>query len=413
MTRSFTSRAIATATEATLTTTTAASALIGAYLAVLTVAGARRIPLSQPAGTCSTRFAILVPAHDEELVIADALQSFHDLDYDHDRFAVHVVADNCTDRTADVVRANGWTVHERHAPESPGKGPALNWLFDRLDIDGAFDVAIVVDADSIVAPGFLHALDRAFLAGAQVAQGHYGVREPSESTSAAMRFAALACRHHVRALGRCRLGASAGLYGNGMAFRRDVLRRHRWTGHLVEDAELQMELLLGDATRVVYVPSARLEAEMPGSFEAATSQNARWEAGRVDVAKRYVPALARRALRPQSGRRVAYVDAIADHLVPPLSVVVLLQTCTLVADTVGVVTGSRPARIRFVIDALAGGCVIAHVLSSLWSVRAPRAVYSSLTRVPGALAWKTRVWLKALSPAADVSWERTRRNAEE
>ena len=111
-----------------------------------------------------------------------------------------------------------------------------------------------------------------------------------------------------------------------MAFRRDVLSRQQWSGHLVEDAEFQLGLLLRDGIRVTYVPAARLEAEMPNSLDAAASQNARWERGRSELVRRFGRALVGRAALGGPAPRVVYADAVADLLLPPLSVAAVLQT---------------------------------------------------------------------------------------
>ena len=121
-------------------------------------------------------------------------------------------------------------------------------------------------------------------------QGQYRVRDPGASTAAALRSAALALRHHLRPLGRTALGGSCGLFGNGMAFRAEVLRARAWTDHLTEDIELQMELLL-EGVLVAYAPDAVVEAEMPTTLEGARTQNERWERGRIELARRYVPRL--------------------------------------------------------------------------------------------------------------------------
>ena len=395
-------------------TLTAVNLSFGAYLGLLTLAGVRR-PGVPPPGNRATRFVILVPAHNEATIIADALRSFKALDYPSGNYAVHVVADNCVDATAAIVREHGWHVHERHDLEAAGKGPALNWLFDRIDAALEFDVVVVVDADTTLDPGFLDAMDRAFCSGATVAQGFYSVRNPGESTPTGIRYAALACRHHLRPLGRCRLGASCGLYGNGMAFRRDVLRRHRWSGHLVEDAEFQMELLLAEGTLVRYVPEARLEAEMPDTLDEATSQNQRWERGRIDLARQYLPRLVG-GMPAARGRRIAYLDAVADHLVPPLSVVVALQVAgTLLSASTALTTTERRRRVRVhqgFLHLFVALLLGAHVLSGLHAVNAPPAVYRSLTRAPGAILWKIRLWVGTLHSGTDVSWTRTKRNTE-
>lgn len=405
----------AAATNASIAALTAVNVSIAGYLGLLTLAGARR-PGRTVVGDRTTRFVIVVPAHDEAAVIADTLSSFDALDYPRASYTVHVVADNCSDTTATIVRDHGWHVHERHDLDDPGKGPALNWLFDRIDADSEldFDVVVVVDADSVLHAGFLAAMDAAFAGGAEVAQGFYSVRDPGDSTAAGIRYAALACRHHLRPLGRNRLGGSCGLYGNGMAFRRDILRRRRWSGHLVEDAEFQMELLLGDGVLVRYVPDATLEAEMPGTLEAATSQNERWERGRIELAHRYVPRLFC-ALRTARGRRVAHLDAIADHLVPPLSLVAVLNGVgTLVSAGAVAATLRGDQRGKFTRRAILHLATLmilgAHVIAGLRSVSAPRSVYRGLVQAPRMIVWKVGLWTKVLRSKNEVTWRRTKRN---
>lgn len=392
---------------------TAINLSIAGYLGLLTAVGARR-PKQQVSAGRTTRFAILVPAHDESAVIGDALDAFHRLDYPRDRFDVHVVADNCSDDTAAIVRSHGWHAHERIDLEEPGKGPALNWLFDRIDGDLEIDGVVIVDADTVLDPGFLDAMDQAFASGAEVAQGYYSVRDPDGSTSAGIRFAALACRHHLRPLGRTRLGASSGLYGNGMAFRPDILRRHRWSGHLVEDAEFQLELLLRDDVCVRYVPHARLEAEMPHSFDASTSQNERWERGRLQLVQRYLPQLVRKLVCCDS-RRLRIADAAVDLVIPPLSAVVALQVTGIFTSGLrAMLPNHRPGGNRRLLSlhSFTAGLVAAHVLLSLWSVAAPPAVWRSLLHAPTAIVWKLGLWARALRPKNSVEWNRTRRNSE-
>ena len=228
------------------------------YLTVLTasawVATARR---SDRAAGTATRFAVLIPAHDEEAVIGDTLAALAALDYPTDLCSVHVVADHCTDRTVEVATAAGADVRE-NTSGSRGKGPALQWLLGAVLDDAAassrpIDAIVIVDADTVVAPGFLGAVAAQLEAGATVVQGQYRVRDPGASTATALRSAALALRHHLRPLGRTALGGSCGLFGNGMAFRTEVLRTRAWSDHLTEDIELQNELLL-DGVLVAYAP---------------------------------------------------------------------------------------------------------------------------------------------------------------
>jgi cellulose synthase/poly-beta-1,6-N-acetylglucosamine synthase-like glycosyltransferase len=382
-----------------------------AYLATISAAGALPRPAPSSPAAPVTRFAILVPAHDEESVIGEALDAFDRLDYPAEMFSVHVVADNCTDGTAEVVTASRWAVHRRDDPDDRGKGPALNWLFDEITTRGsAFDAVVIVDADASVDTGFLRAMDAAVQRGAVVAQGYYSVRNPEPSPAASFRFAALACRHRLRPLGRTRLTGSAGLYGSGMVFARSVLEHRRWSGHLVEDAELQNELLL-DGILVTFVPDAVLLAEVPDSNDAARTQNERWEKGRIDLARRYVPRLLRSLPRAR-GRRLAHVDAVLDHLTPPLSVVVAGGLAGGALSTATMLAGRRSGRALIVVHAAAVGVVAAHAVVGLVTAGADRRHIRALASAPAQVAWKVRLWVSMLLGRRDVEWVRTRRNAE-
>lgn len=391
---------------------TAATSLVAAvpsaYLGVLTVAGAMRPPRAERRGPGTTRFVVLVPAHDEASGIGETLESLLALDYPSNLVDVHVVADNCTDATADVARRHGVEAHERNDPDDRGKGAALNWLFDRLaDRGDGFDAVVIVDADTSVDPQFLQAMDRAMSDGVAAAQGFYSVRDPEASTATSFRYAALACRHHLRALGRCRLGASCGLYGNGMVFRRDVLDSRRWSGHLVEDAEFQNELLL-DGLPVHYVPHAVVRAEMPTTTSAAATQNERWERGRLELSRRFVP---RHALRAITGpHRIAHGDAVLDHVVPPLSALVGLQVVATGVAAIAALTGRGRRALK--VDIAAIGVVVAHTLVGLWAIGASRRHYVALLQAPRLIVWKLGVLVKVAAPGTEVAWTRTQRNDE-
>ncbi len=379
------------------------------YLTVLTasawVATARR---SDRAVGTATRFAVLIPAHDEEAVIGDTLAALAALDYPTDLFSVHVVADHCTDRTVEVATAAGADVRE-NTSGSRGKGPALQWLLGAVLDDAAassrpIDAIVIVDADTVVAPGFLGAVAAQLEAGATVVQGQYRVRDPGASTATALRSAALALRHHLRPLGRTALGGSCGLFGNGMAFRTEVLRTRAWSDHLTEDIELQNELLL-DGVLVAYAPDAVVEAAMPTTLEGARTQNERWERGRIELARRFVPRLVGLARRDAS-RRVAAVDEVLDHLVPPLSVLVAATGATAVASTAlawgrGV---KRPLKGWGLVTALA-----LHVASGLVLAKAPASVYRSLLHAPAMVVWKLRLWGRMLVRPGAEGWARTAR----
>ena len=151
---------------------------------------------------------------------------------------------------------------------------------------------------------------------------------------------------------------------------------------------------------------------MPDSLDAATSQNERWELGRIDIAKRYLPKLARQLVGKNSVLHVAKVDAAFDLIVPPLSVLVAADVMvTLASFAANIARGNRADRFSLVISASSSVVIIGHVLAGLRAVGAPRSVYRSLMRAPQLIVWKSLLWFRVMRQPDDVTWTRTTRNA--
>ena len=389
-------------------------AVADVYLAVLTVAAAIRQRLTRKVPVEPRpprhRLAVLVPAHDEERIIGATIDSIVEQRYPRELFAVHVVADNCSDRTAEVARQHGAQVHERMAPEAPGKGPALGWLVERVQAGPEpVDAVVIIDADTSMSPDFLSVADAALDGDRSAWQAYYTVRDPEQTPATALRHAALALRHYVRPLGRSALGGSSGLFGNGMAFRTELLQERSFTAHLTEDVEFQLELLL-DGQLVEFVPAMEVAAEMPASFAAARTQNERWELGRLQLARRFVPALVRRAVQPGVPERAAYVDAVLDQLVPPLSVLAAGTAAAVVAAGVLRGGGTRAGRAGAVLAGASALGLVVHVAGGLRVAGVPRSTYRALVHAPRLVVWKLALWLRVLVRPDDVSWTRTQRN---
>jgi cellulose synthase/poly-beta-1,6-N-acetylglucosamine synthase-like glycosyltransferase len=389
----------------------ASLAVISAYLGVLTVAGAAASRRTRPVSAGSRRrYSVLIPAHDEERLIGATVASVARLDYPPESVEVHVVADNCTDSTSAVARSAGACVHEREDPARPGKGPALQWLLARLSARGELgDAVVFIDADTVVDAGFLRAVDAQLDRGALVVQGHYAVADDGSSPAVAFRAAAMAARTYLRPMGRTAIGGSAGLHGNGMIFHRSAVADLRWSDHLTEDVELHVDLLLA-GIRVQFAPDARVAAEMPSSLAAARTQHERWERGRVEIARRYVPRLLRRVVKGGSAGRVAYLDAAMDLLVPPLSVVAGAAAGTsLVGAARRCLTGDRGGG-DLVVGMTTMAIVTGHVLTALRLTDAPPSTYRALLQTPRMVAWKLRLWFGVVVDPGRATWTRTERN---
>ena len=240
--------------------------LTALYLLLLTVAACTHPGQRQICGQFSgrrearTRFLILIPAHNEELLLGDVLDQLRGNAYPASHVTVAVVADNCDDRTADVARAHGASVLERTDPVHRGKGQALNWAMrERLDAAGfAYDAVVILDADSVVNPDFLWFMDAQLRSGHEALQAYYGVQNPLEHWRTSLLAASLAAFHFLRPLGRDRLGLPCGLKGNGMCFSRRLVAQYGYPAFsVVEDVELAL-LYLRQGVHVKFVPGAQV-----------------------------------------------------------------------------------------------------------------------------------------------------------
>jgi GT2 family glycosyltransferase len=266
------------------------------------------------------RWAIVVPAHDEETGISDTVRSLLATDYPADLRDVVVVADNCTDRTVVVAAEAGARVLERQDERRRGKGYALRFAFDRLLDEGRVEAIAVVDADTVVSPNLLQAFAARLSDGAGALQAHYGVRNADASWRTRLLAIAFEAFHGVRSRARERLGLSCGLRGNGMAFRADVLREVPHEAFsIVEDLEYGIQLAHA-GHRVQYVEEARVFGLMAATEAASRSQRRRWEGGRKGMARRHAARLLGRAWRERSA---VFLDLALDLLVPPLSTLVV------------------------------------------------------------------------------------------
>jgi hypothetical protein len=368
----------------------AIAAVPNAYLLALLAAAWRcsRAP-TPPRGPGHLRFAVLVPARDEEAVIGDCLTSVRALDHPANRVETIVIADRCSDATAAVAARAGATVWAREAGED-GKGAALAWALERLGRERpSVDAVAVVDADCVVSPNLLRAFEARLGAGVHAVQAVYGIANPQASWAAALRFASLELMNVVRPLGASALGASAGLYGTGMAFSADLLRRLPWSARsLVEDREQHLALVAA-GERVAFAREASVRSPAPLTLGRSRGQQLRWEAGRAELTRTWLPRLLARGLRR---RDPAQLHAAVELLVPPQSVLLA------VGAAAAVPRATRPAGLASV------AAQAVFVAGGLALVRAPAVVWRALALAPALAVFK--LWL--LGQPRPQAWDQPR-----
>ncbi|MGB4682014.1 MAG: glycosyltransferase family 2 protein [Firmicutes bacterium] len=237
-----------------------------------------------------SRFAILIPAHNEARVIGKLIENLLQLDYPRRLYDIFVIADNCDDDTALVARRLGVSVWERFSRSRRGKGYALadafkKWGLDRTD--SPYDAAVIFDADNLVAPNFLRVMNNRLLEGEKLIQCYVDSKNPGDNWITAAYSITFWYNNRFLLLARYNLGLSAALAGTGACISREVLNTISWTtATLTEDLEYSMQALL-KGYRTSFALETRIYDEKPLHFIQSCRQRLRWARGQINVAIRY------------------------------------------------------------------------------------------------------------------------------
>lgn len=340
------------------------------------------------------RLAIIVPAHNEGPLVKQTIASL--LAAVGADESILVIAHNCSDDTATHAGQAGAEVLVYNDPDAKGKGFALRYGFHHALEHGA-DAVMVVDADSIVTPNTMSAVQDAFASGARVVQCRYEMVSTTERSST--RLAALAFRafNVIRPRGRARLGFSAGILGNGFAIDRTVLEAVPYDAFsVVEDLEYHLHLVIA-GERVHYLNEARIQADFPESKAGEAVQRSRWEGGRLLTARLWALPLMGKIL----GGRLRLIEPLCDLTGLPMAFGVfalVLAACVPLAW------------LRWY-AACALAIVAVHVLAAAWAgpdfigtlrllALSPVYVLRKLWMIPGVLR----------GSSAKAAWVRTERN---
>ena len=377
------------------------------YLALLTLLAIFRKLRSFYDNPARRRFAVLVPAHDEELVIQPTLHSLVEMNYPPDRFDVIVIADNCTDRTAEISRATAVKVFERFDDSRKGKGFALRWCLDQiLTYTPRYDAFVVVDADSLVSKNFLAVMDAYLEEGAECIQSSDMVIPQPGAWSPEMTRVAFILHNFVRPFGRLSLRCSSGLNGNGMCFSKKLIETMPWNAYSrVEDLEHSLQLAL-DNIRVQFAPEAEVRAMMPTDAKNAETQRRRWEMGRFPLFMKYTLPLFREALRKRS---FMILDMFIELITPAFVNMFAFTSVMLVLNLAAVALGASWLTPFAVLWGIAFLLDIFHVIGGLKAANADKGTYLVLLKFPKYAVWKMGVYLKTWLKGDEKQWVRTAR----
>ncbi|HOZ55060.1 MAG TPA: glycosyltransferase family 2 protein [Clostridia bacterium] len=239
------------------------------------------------------RFMAIIPAHNEDAVVANLVESLKKQNYPKELYDIYVIADNCTDKTAEKAKKAGAIVYERFDEKRKTKGFALNWfLRQKIDEDAPYDAFCIFDADNIVDVNFLNAMNKKLCQGEDVVQGYRDIKNPSDSWVTAGYAIFYWTMNRLYHLARYNLGLSPLINGTGFMVKFDVIKPSGWnTKTLTEDIEFSLKRII-EGKKLGWATDAIVYDEQPVGFKQSWSQRSRWTVGHMQCLKEYTKPLA-------------------------------------------------------------------------------------------------------------------------
>ncbi len=331
------------------------------------------------------RFAAVICARNERTVIANLIESIKSQHYPEGLIDVIVVADNCTDDTAEIAKKAGAIVYERHNLVEVGKGYALRYFCDKVFKEPvSYDAFCFFDADNIVHPDYFEHMNRALSAGANVAQGYRDMKNPSDTWVSGTHSVFYWIQNRFGHNARFMLGLNAVINGTGFMMRSSKLREWGWDSQTItEDIELSCKCsALGE--KIYWVKNSIVFDEQPLTFKESWHQRLRWSCGILHCLKLYGGKLLSRAVKTRTWQPL---DMFLFIFAVPVMMVSIVNTALMfVLNAIGVFQLTLFHLVTFFLG-MVFGCMLFAALAIFTEKKGPGAIKAVLAFPLFNLSW--------------------------
>lgn len=237
----------------------------------------------------NNKYAVVIAARNESAVIGQLIDSIKQQKYPSELIDIYVVADNCTDNTADVARDAGAYVLERFNRQNVGKGYALDYAFKSIIAsDEHYDGYFVFDADNLLDENYVAEMNKVFDNGYKIVTCYRNSKNYDTNWISA--GYSLWFLREAKYLNNSRMMLNTGcaISGTGFMVSDDIIRKNNgWKHHLLtEDIEFSIDNAI-EGEKIGYCGTAVLYDEQPYIFEQSWNQRLRWAKGFYQVFAKY------------------------------------------------------------------------------------------------------------------------------
>lgn len=276
-------------------------ALLPAYMTIYTIVGIFFTKKFKETDK-KYKYAFIVPARNEEIVIGNLIDSIKKQNYPLDLMTIFVVADNCDDRTAEIAKEHGAIVYERFHDKNKTKGYALQYIFEEIRRDyglDTFDGYFIFDSDNLLMPNYVEKMNEAFASGEKIITSFRNSKNIETNYISSM--TAMHYLRYNRFFHRPRsfLGLSGHIQGTGFLFASEVIKDGWNFTDLTENRSFTVSNFL-KGYKISYHNEAEFFDEQPTTFLIAQRQRIRWAKGNLVVGFRYFKPLVKAIFNKKS-----------------------------------------------------------------------------------------------------------------
>ena len=324
------------------------------------------------------KYAVLISARNEANVIGNLIKSINRQTYPAELIDVFVVADNCTDNTAEAAREKGAYVYERFNDELVGKGYALDWLLDKIKTEHPeknYDAYMVFDADNVVDPNFVEEMNKVFDNGYRIITSYRNSKNFDENWITAGYSLWFLREAKFLNNARMQIGSSCAISGTGFLVSAEVIAHNGgWIHHLLtEDIEFTTDCIV-NGEKIGYCEKAVLYDEQPQSFYQSYLQRLRWSKGFYQVFFKY----GKRLIKGLFKGSFSCYDILMT-LMPAMLLTLISVSFNIIAIPVSIITDSAdlPELLRALLQAILSFYFLFFALGAITTITERKQIHCS------------------------------------